>query len=81
MAGAPAMHHVGEHHDHAGVLDEESTDKAASHAMHAHVVGDLARAADAAVPALLGHELRIASASNAFGPSRGIAPLLEPPSA
>ena len=81
VASAPAMHHAGEHDDHAGAVDEESTDKAADHAVHAHVVGDLARTAAASAPASLGRELRVASAINAFGPSRGIAPLLEPPSA
>lgn len=81
-ASALVMHHVDDEHDsHAGAVDDEPADDATGHAVHTHVVGDLARMADALVLAPLADGPRIASAISAFGPSRGITPLLEPPSA
>ena len=78
------VHHADEDHDdHADAVGNEDEDegKATGHAVHTHVVGDLARTTDAFVPALLDGAARSASTIATFGPSRGIAPLLEPPSA
>lgn len=76
------VHHADEEHDdHAVAVGDEDAGKATGHAVHTHVVGDLARTADAFVTAPLVGGVRVASMVAAFGPSRGIAPLLEPPSA
>jgi hypothetical protein len=87
--------HVGVHHNdeaassHAGETDVEIADAADSDrsgddttlAAHVHVTGDLSRPTEWARPPLIdaGPELVMASVSAPL--SRGIPPLLEPPSA
>lgn len=76
------VHHVDEEHDdHAVAPDNDDAGKAADHAVHAHIIGDLTRQTGALAPVPLFDRLRLSTVTAAFRPSRGIAPLLEPPSA
>ncbi|PAX06485.1 hypothetical protein CKY28_17185 [Sphingomonas lenta] len=77
-----SVHHADEHRqEHIAPAGELPAEDGTDHAVHAHVVGDIARPATSVAARLTDDRLDGGVATALFRPSRGIAPLLEPPSA
>lgn len=65
----------------ADASDGDRPNDSASYAVHAHVIGDLTRPADwVRAPTMVDGPSLVVTVV-AYQPSRGVAPLLEPPSA